>query len=514
MSVRRGLVSTYDKTGLAAFAEGLQRLGVALLASGGTARFLAEAGLEVTPLEELTGFAEMLGHRVVTLHPAVHAGILARRDLPEDLADLERHGLEPIDLVCVNLYPFEQTIAGLDVSWEEAIEKIDVGGPAMLRAAAKNHAHVVPVCRPDDYERVLAELRSSGDVSEATRRSLAAHAFATTAAYDGAITAWLGRDERFPVVLTPVFDRERGLAYGENPHQQAAYYAERGARTHLLARVEQLHGKELSYNNLNDLSAARLLARELGAQPACVIVKHANPCGVAVADTIEEAYASALAADPVSAYGGVVVLTRAVSAALGEALAEQFVEVLFAPGYDETAMEALVRKPGTRILNDLERREFAPDERDYKRVLGGLLVQDRATETDAREAMTVVCGSVDEALWADLLFAWTVVKHVTSNAIVLARDGQTLGIGAGQMSRVDAVRIAIEKAREQGHSLVDAVLASDAFFPFVDGPELALEAGITAVIQPGGSKRDDEVIAGVRAAGAAMVFTGRRHFRH
>jgi phosphoribosylaminoimidazolecarboxamide formyltransferase / IMP cyclohydrolase len=514
MSIRRALLSTYDKTGLAAFAEGLQRLGLQLLASGGTARFLADAGLEVIPLEELTGFGEMLGHRVVTLHPAVHGGILARRDMPEDLADLERHGLEPIDLVCVNLYPFEETIGGLDVSWEEAIEKIDVGGPAMLRAAAKNHAHVVPLCRPEDYEPVLAELRSSGDVSESTRRALAVHAFATTAAYDGAITGWLGRDNRFPVVFTPVLDRERELAYGENPHQHAAYYAERGARTHLLSRVQQLHGKELSYNNLNDLSAARLLARELEEQPACVIVKHANPCGVAVAETIEEAYAKALAGDPVSAYGGVVVLTRPVSAALGEALAQQFVEVLFAPGYDEVAVEALIRKPAMRILNDLERRAFVMEERDYKRVLGGLLVQDRDTEIDARESMTVACGSVDEALWPDLLFAWAVVRHVTSNAIVLARGGRTLGIGAGQMSRVDAVRIAIEKAREHGHALDGAVLASDAFFPFADGPEVALEAGVTAVIQPGGSKRDDEVVAAVREAGAAMVFTGRRHFRH
>jgi phosphoribosylaminoimidazolecarboxamide formyltransferase/IMP cyclohydrolase len=514
VSVRRALLSTYDKTGLAAFAGGLQRLGIALLASGGTARFLADAGLEVTPLEELTGFGEMLGHRVVTLHPAVHGGILARRDLPEDLADLERHGLEPIDLVCVNLYPFEETIGGLDVGWEEAIEKIDVGGPAMLRAAAKNHAHVVPVCRPADYEPVLAELRESGDVSEATRRRLAAHAFATTAAYDGAITGWLGRDERFPTIFTPVFDRAHELAYGENPHQAAAYYAERGARTHLLSRVEQLHGKALSYNNLNDLSAARLLARELEDEPACVIVKHANPCGVAVAETIEAAYAKALAADPVSAYGGVVVLTRAVSAALGEALAEQFVEVLFAPGYDEAAMEALVRKPGTRILNDLERRAFEPDERDYTRVLGGLLVQDRDTEPSERAELEVVCGEVGEDATRDLLFAWTVVKHVTSNAIVLARDGQTLGIGAGQMSRVDAVRIAVEKAREHGHDLAGAVLASDAFFPFADGPRLALDAGVSAVIQPGGSKRDEEVVSAVRDAGAAMVFTGRRHFRH
>jgi len=514
VTVRRALLSTYDKTGLVPFAEGLQQLGVELLASGGTAAVLAEAGLEVTALEELTGFAEMLGHRVVTLHPAVHGGILARRDLPEDLADLERHGLEPIDLVCVNLYPFEKTVGGLDVPWEEAIEKIDIGGPAMLRAAAKNHVHVVPVCRAEDYEPVLTELRASGDVSETTRRRLAAHAFATTAGYDGAITAWLGRDERFPLVFTPVFDRERELVYGENPHQRAAFYSERGARTHLLARVEQLHGKELSYNNLNDLSAARLLALALRDRPACVIVKHANPCGAAVADTIEEAYARALAGDPVSAYGGVVLVTEPVGAALGEALATQFVEVLFAPGYDEAALEALRQKPGTRVLADLERRAFVTAERDYRRVLGGLLVQDRDVEDDRCDEMKVVCGAVDDDAWADLLFAWTVVTHVTSNAVVLARDGMTLGIGAGQMSRVDAVRIAIEKAREHGHDLAGAALASDAFFPFADGPALALEAGVTAVIQPGGSKRDDEVIQAVGDAGAVMVFTGRRHFRH
>jgi phosphoribosylaminoimidazolecarboxamide formyltransferase/IMP cyclohydrolase len=514
MSVRRALLSTYDKTGLAPFATGLQRLGVELLASGGTATFLNESGVEVEPLEQLTGFAEMLGHRVVTLHPAVHGGILARRDMPEDLADLERHGLEPIDLVCVNLYPFERTIGGLDVAWEEAIEKIDVGGPAMLRAAAKNHVHVVPICSPDDYEPVLAEIRESGTVSEPTRLRLAAKAFSTTAAYDAAIAGWMGRHDAFPGVHTPVFDLDRGLAYGENPHQQAAYYSERGRRTHLLSRVEQRHGKELSFNNLNDLSAGRLLARELAVSPACVIVKHANPCGVAEAETIEDAYARALAADPVSAYGGVVVLTRPVTALLGEAIAQQFVEILFAPGYEDGALDALTKKPDTRILDDLERRAFVPTERDYRRVLGGMLVQDRDAQPDEREAMEVVAGAVGEDAWADLLFAWVVVKHVTSNAIVLARGGRTLGIGAGQMSRVDAVRIAIAKAQEHGHELAGAVMASDAFFPFADGPQLALDAGISAVIQPGGSKRDDEVIASVGAAGAAMVFTGRRHFRH
>jgi phosphoribosylaminoimidazolecarboxamide formyltransferase / IMP cyclohydrolase len=514
MSVRRALMSTYDKTGLAAFAEGLQRVGVSLVASGGTARFLTDAGLDVTPLEELTGFGEMLGHRVVTLHPAVHGGILARRDMPEDLADLERHGLEPIDLVCVNLYPFERTIGGLDVAWEEAIEKIDVGGPAMLRAAAKNHTHVVPLCAPEDYEPVLAELRETGDVSEESRRRLAVRAFATTAAYDAAIARWLGRHERFPQVLTPVFDLERRLAYGENPHQEAAYYTERGRRTHLLSRVEQRQGRELSYNNLNDLAAADALAGELAERPACVIVKHANPCGAATADTVEQAYADALASDPVSAYGGVVVLTRPVSPALAEALAGQFVEVLLAPGYEEGALETLGRKQATRVLDELERRSVATGELDLTRVQGGLLVQDPDTARDDRSGMEVACGTVAEERWQELLFAWTVVRHVTSNAIVLARGTRTLGVGAGQPSRVDAVRIAVEKAREHGHDLEGAVLASDAFFPFADGVELALAAGVTTVIQPGGSKRDDEVAAAVEAGGAAMVLTGRRHFRH
>ena len=511
--MRRALLSVYDKTGVAAFAEELRRLDFELLASGGTAKLLTEEGIPVIPLEELTGFAEMLGHRVVTLHPAVHGGILARRDVPQDAADLEAHGIEPIDLVCVNLYPFERTVGRLDVEWDEAIETIDIGGPALLRAAAKNHADVIPVCRPSDYDGILAELRAGGDVSVATRRELAMRTFATTAAYDSAVTSWLSRGLGFPETIVPVFDRELELAYGENPHQRAVFYAERGARTHLLARVEQLHGKPLSYNNLNDLSAARLLSLEFD-EPACVIVKHANPCGVGIAEQIEEAYDRALAADPVSAYGGVVVLNRPVSAALGERLKEQFVEVLFAPGYDAVAIEALVQKPGARILNDLERRGFDVSEWDLKRVLGGVLVQDRDSGPDSLDEMDVVCGDVASGTWDDLLFAWSVVKHTLSNAIVIARGGQTLGVGAGQMSRVDAVRIAVARAHELGHSLEGAVVASDAFFPFADGPAIALEAGVGAIIQPGGSKRDDEVVAAVRNAGAAMVFTNRRHFRH
>jgi phosphoribosylaminoimidazolecarboxamide formyltransferase/IMP cyclohydrolase len=383
----------------------------------------------------------------------------------------------------------------------------------MLRAAAKNFAHVATVCRPERYDEVLHELRAHNDLSLDSRRRLAAETFGLTAAYEAAIASWFSAPEAYPATFMPGFAKEHELAYGENPHQSAAYYSERGARMHLLSRVDQLHGRELSFNNLNDLSAARLVAREFEL-PACVIVKHANPCGVAVAGSVEQAYDRALAADPLSAYGGVIVLNRPVTETLGEQLAQQFVEVLFAPGFDPAALELLKNKPATRILEDRERRLSNPGERDYRRVLGGLLVQERDSEIDDRDTMDVVCGSPSEMAWGDLLFAWRVCKHVTSNAIVLAHDLQTIGIGAGQMSRVDAVRIALEKAREHGHQTAGAVLASDAFFPFADGPELALAAGVTGIIQPGGSKRDSEVIEAVERAGATLVLTHRRHFRH
>ena len=509
----RALISVYDKTGLVPFARGLADLGFELVASGGTATALEDANLAVTRVEDVTGFPEMLGGRVKTLHPRIHAGILARGKVASDLAALDEHGIERVDLVCVDLYPFEQIASRVGMDEPDVVEMIDIGGPSLLRAAAKNFTDVAVVSRPRDYDAVLAELRErKGSLSPETRRRLATTAFAVTAAYDSVISQWFQDDDELPETLVAAFDRSLDLVYGENPHQRAAYYAERGKRTHVLARVEQLAGKPLSYNNVNDLSAARLLSLELD-DPACVIVKHANPCGVAIGDTIEAAYGLALAADPVSAYGGVVVLNRAVSAALGEALRGQFVEVLFAPGFDEQAMEALAGK-SIRILNDTERRGLVETERDYKRVLGGLLVQDRDWGLAERARMDVVSGDVTPETWRDLEFACRVVKHVTSNAIVVAREGQTLGIGAGQMSRVDAVRLALDKARELGHDVRGAVLASDAFFPFADGPQLALDAGVTAIIQPGGSKRDDEVIEAVSAAGAAMVFTHRRQFRH
>jgi phosphoribosylaminoimidazolecarboxamide formyltransferase/IMP cyclohydrolase len=508
----RALISTYDKAGLDVFAKGLAELGWTLVASGGTATYLEELGLSVDRVEALTDFPEMLGGRVKTLHPRIHAGILARRDNAEDIATLADHGIEPFDLVCINLYPFEQIAAQKGVTEMQAVEMIDVGGPSMLRGAAKNFAHVAPVCRPERYGFVLDELRANGTLSLETRRELAAEAFATSAAYEVAIATWFSERETFPDTHIIALEKVLDLSYGENPHQRAAYYAERGARAHLLSRVEQVHGKALSFNNLNDLSAARMLAREF-ALPACVIVKHANPCGVGIGATLEEAYDKALASDPMSAYGGVVVLNREVDAQLGEKIAEQFVEVLFAPGYEEAALEALQRKQNVRILVDGERRRDV-DARHYKRVLGGLLVQDPDTDVEDREGWEAVAGTPTERQWGDLVFAWRVCKHVASNAIVLVKDLQTIGIGAGQMSRVDAVNIAVEKARAHGHDLRDAALASDAFFPFPDGPGIALAAGITAIVQPGGSRRDEDVIAAVEKAGATMVFTGRRHFRH
>ena len=509
----RALLSVYDKARLEDLARGLAELGFELVSSGGTAAHLAGHGIPVATVESVTGAPELLGGRVKTLHPRIHAGILARRDRDDDTAALAEQGIEPFDLVCVNLYPFTSVAGRRDTPESEIVEMIDVGGPSMLRAAAKNFAHVAVLTSPSQYALVLGELRSIGAVGAETRRRLAAEAFATSAAYEAAIAHWFGSNTAFPDQLTLTFTKVADLSYGENPHQRAAYYVEPTGRRHLLSRVEQLGGKELSYNNLADLEGARRVARELD-EPAAVIVKHANPCGVAVADTIDEAWERALAADPVSAFGCVAVLNRPVEAALGRRIAEHFVEVLFAPGYDDGALEALRSKKALRILADGERRSETPGERDFKRVLGGMLVQERDTDPPDRDAMRVVCGSVDDAQWPDLLFAWRVCRHVSSNAIVIAHDRQTIGIGAGQMSRVDAVRIAVEKARSLGHDLRGSVLASDAFFPFADGAQLALDAGVAAIVQPGGSRRDAEVVSAVDAAGAAMILTGRRHFRH
>jgi phosphoribosylaminoimidazolecarboxamide formyltransferase / IMP cyclohydrolase len=521
LRVRRALISVSDKTGVGDFARGLADSGIEILSTGGTAAALRQAGVEVTDVADFTGSPEILGGRVKTLHPRLHAALLARRDDPEHVATLEREGIEPIDLVCVNLYPFERTIADRDVDHDVAIENIDIGGPTMIRAGAKNHRSVAVVVKPESYDAVLAELEESGgEISEQTRHWLANEAFAQTARYDAAISRWFSASyEDFPEHLAVAYEKVLDLAYGENPHQRAALYAEVGNRSHVLSRVAKLHGRALSFNNVLDLDSARRLAADFSA-PACVIVKHNNPCGVAVGTDALDAYRKALACDPMSAFGGVIAFNRPAGKDLAEALHENFVEVLIAPGYEEVALDVLQQKEAIRILADEERRRQDPAERDLKRVRGGLLVQDRDGDPEPRELMEAVTKTEPtEAQWSDMQFAWTVVRHVRSNAIVLAKDGATLGIGAGQMSRVDSVRLAVEKCREARGDEADdlmagSAVASDAFFPFADGPEKAIEAGATAVIQPGGSKRDAEVIEACDAAGVAMVFTKRRHFRH
>ena len=519
--VRRALISVSDKTGVADFAKSLAGLGVEILSTGGTAAALREAGLEVTDVSEFTGQEEILGGRVKTLHPRLHAALLARRDEPEHMATLEREGIEPIDLVCVNLYPFEEAVAGHEVPAEVAIENIDIGGPTMIRAAAKNHEGVAVVVKPESYDAVCAELEETGgEVSASTRHWLANEAFAQTARYDAAISRWFSAEyEEFPEHLAIAYEKVLDLSYGENPHQRAALYSEAGIRSHVLSRVSKLHGRALSFNNVLDLDSARRLVEDFE-EPACVIVKHNNPCGVAVGDDALQAYEKALACDPVSAYGGVIALNRPIGVPLAEALHENFVEVLIAPGYEDGALDVLQQKEAIRILCGEERRAPDPVERDAKRVLGGLLIQDRDGDPEPRELMEVVTKTQPrEEQWRDMLFAWTVVRHVRSNAIVIAKDGATLGIGAGQMSRVDSVRLAVEKCRdargdEAGALLAGSAVASDAFFPFADGPQAAIEAGATSVIEPGGSKRDAEVIEACDAAGVAMVFTKHRHFRH
>jgi phosphoribosylaminoimidazolecarboxamide formyltransferase / IMP cyclohydrolase len=523
VQVRRALLTASDKRGLVDFARGLSELGVEIVSTGGTARVLADEGLATRSVENYTGYPEILDGRVKTLNPRIYAGLLAVRSSAEHAATLVEHSIEPIDLVCVNLYPFERTAALRGVSDQEVIENIDIGGPALIRAAAKNHAFAAVVVKPESYDAVLDELRESEcRLSETTRDALAAEAFAYTARYDAAIARWFAeRREEFPPLYLSAYEKVLDLPYGENPHQRAAYYSQAAARTDLLSMVSQVHGKELSFNNLLDLDSARRLTSEYEV-PAAAIVKHNNPCGCALGTTIEDAFDRALATDPVSAFGGVLCFNGRVELPLAEKLSAMFVELVFARGYDDDALEVLQRKPGVRILDDAERRQEPVTDPDIRRVRGGILMQDRDLDVELRDEMDVVTERrPDEREWGDLLFAWKVCKHVRSNAIVLARDLATAGIGAGQMSRVDSVRVAVDKARrsglsgEEGASVLDgAVLASDAFFPFADGPEAAIEAGVRALIQPGGSKRDAEVVAACDAAGVAMVFTARRHFRH
>ncbi len=518
--VQRALVSVSDKTGVVDFARALRDLDIEVLSTGGTAAALREAGIEVTEVSEFTGSPEILGGRVKTLHPRLHAALLARRDLADHMQTLAQEGIEPIDLVCVNLYPFEETVAVPGVTEAEAVENIDIGGPTMIRAAAKNHDAVAVVVTPESYDAVIAEMSDSGgDVSAETRHWLANEAFAQIAKYDASISRWFGlRYEVFPSHFTVSFEKLLDLSYGENPHQKAALYADTSIKENVLSGVGKLHGKDLSFNNVLDLDSARRLLEEFD-EPACVIVKHNNPCGVAVATSALEAYEKAFACDPLSAFGGVLVFNRRIDATLAERLSQQFVEVLLAPGFEEDALEILTRKETIRIL-DVEDIAYEPRERDLKRVRGGLLAQDADRIDETRETMTVPTeAQPPEEQWDDVLFAWKVCRHVRSNAIVFAKGGATVGIGAGQMSRVDSVRLAVEKAgaafsEKAPDMLRGSVVASDAFFPFADGPKGAIEAGASTVVQPGGSKRDDEVIAACDDAGVAMVFTGRRHFRH
>ncbi|GAC1317129.1 MAG: bifunctional phosphoribosylaminoimidazolecarboxamide formyltransferase/IMP cyclohydrolase [Thermoleophilaceae bacterium] len=511
--VRRALLTVSDKRGLVDFARGLAELGVEIVSTGGTARELEREGIAIRPIDDYTGFPEILDGRVKTLNPRIYAGLLAVRSKPEHVATLTDHEIEPIDLVCVNLYPFERTAARRGASDQEIIEQIDIGGPTLIRAAAKNNSFAAVVVTPESYDAVLEELRSSGArLSEQTREALAMDAFSYTARYDAAIARWFSeREDDFPALYPRVYEKVLDLAYGENPHQRAAYYAQAGARTHLLSMVSKLHGKELSFNNLLDLDSARRLVAEFEV-PAAVIVKHNNPCGCALAGSIGEAFERALATDPQSAYGGIFCFNRRVDRSLAEALHKIFVELVFAPGFDDDALEILQQKENVRILDDQERRDEPVGEHDTRRVRGGLLVQDRNEDIELREEMQVVTEhKPSEREWGEMLFAWKVCKHVRSNAIVLAKDLATAGIGAGQMSRVDSVRIAIDKARED---LSGSTLASDAFFPFADGPEIAIAAGVRAIIQPGGSKRDADVVAACDRAGISMVFASRRHFRH
>ena len=505
--IRRALVSVYDKSGLPDLARALSAAGVEIISTGSTAQAIREAGAEVSEIADVTGFPEIMDGRVKTLHPKVHGGILADRDRPGHVQALEEHGIAPIDLVVVNLYPFRDTVADPDVDTARAIEMIDIGGPTLVRAAAKNHAHVAVVTTPP-YDEIVAALEAGGTSLE-QRRALAAQAFAHTASYDADVRDWLTRAQPFPERLGPVYAKVQDLRYGENPHQAAAYYVERGAGWGL-GSAEQLGGKELSYNNLLDTDAAWSLVSDF-AEPCVAIIKHMNPAGVALAETLAQAYPRALDGDRTSAFGGIVAVNRELDADTAAQIAEVFTEVVIAPAFSERALELLGARKNLRLLRVA--RPEAPDrQRVLRTVSGGLLVQDADAAPEEPESWSVPTqAQPDEATLAELRFAWTVCKHVKSNAIVLTRDRSAVGVGAGQMSRVDSVRIAVDKSggRHQG-----AVLASDAFFPFRDGPDLALEAGVRALISPGGSVRDDEVVAACDERGVPMVFTGRRHFRH
>lgn len=515
---KQALLSVSDKTGVVEFARELAALGYHLLSTGGTAKLIAQAGIEVQEVADYTGFPEMLDGRVKTLNPKIHAGLLARRPDPEHMKALADHNIDPIDIVVVNLYPFEATIAKPDCTFEDAIENIDIGGPTMIRAAAKNHESVAVVVDPADYGRVVEELKANGEVSAKTRLDLAKKVFYHTARYDGMISNYLtslddnNAKKDFPESFSRQWVKVQDMRYGENPHQKAAFYREANVGKGLLASYKQLHGKALSYNNIADSDAAWEAVRQFD-EPACVIIKHANPCGIAVGADSAEAYAKAFKTDSKSAFGGILAFNTPVTGACAEMIAKQFAEVIMAPAFDAAALEILQKKPNLRLLT-IEMGTDANDF-DFKRVGGGLLVQTPDLQVVSAEQLRVVTEKQPTAEeLKDMLFAWKVAKFVKSNTIVFAKDGMTMGVGAGQMSRVDSARIASIKAEEAGLCLKGTAVASDAFFPFRDGLDVVIDAGATCVIQPGGSVRDDEVIAAANERGITMVFTGERHFRH
>ena len=520
-SPRRALISVFDKTGIVDFARALAARGIEIISTGGSARLLAQSGINVTEVGDYTGFPEMLDGRVKTLHPRLHAGILARRDVATHQQALTEHNIPPIDLVVVNLYPFEQTIAQPNCPLDAAIEQIDIGGPTLLRAAAKNYPSLTVVVDPTDYAPVLAQLQAHGEVDAAMRFRLAAKVFEHTARYDGAIADYLGRlgadgaRADFPRTFNLQLTHALRLRYGENPHQQAAFYVEHAPPPGSVATARQLQGKELSYNNIADTDAALECVKSFD-EAACVIVKHANPCGVAVADNILDAYRHAYITDSTSAFGGIIAFNRPLDAATAREIIErQFVEVIIAPVVEPQAKPILAGKQNVRVLECGTWATTPPAGLDFKRVVGGLLVQDRDDGmVRANELKVVTRRAPNERELRDLLFAWKVVKFVKSNAIVYCKEGRTIGVGAGQMSRVYSARIASIKATDAGLEVRGSVMASDAFFPFRDGLDQAAEVGVTAVIQPGGSLRDQEVIDAADQHGIAMVFTGMRHFRH
>ena len=520
--IRRALISVSQKIGLTTFARGLQEAGVRIYSTGGTRKFLSEGGVESTEVADYTGFPEMLDGRVKTLHPKIYGGILARRDMPEHIAALEAHDIRPFDLVVVNLYPFEQTVSRRDCSFAEAIEQIDIGGPSMIRAAAKNHDSVAVVTDPSQYADILQEILEQEGTSATTRRNLSLMAFRLTAGYDRAIVDYLAcheTEEDFPSQLVVELKKKATLRYGENPHQKAAIYIESSSTGSSLGSSLKIHGKELSYNNLLDLDSALLITLEF-AEPTAVIIKHNNPCGAATRESLREAFLCAYEGDPVSAFGCVLGFNRPVDRATAEALTEpgRFVEAIIAPEFSDVAVELLTSRPTWKAnvrlveVGNLNDAPDATDSWDYRRITGGMLIQSRDSLDDPRDEWQVVSKrKPNDKEIEDLQFCWKIVKHVKSNAIVLAKDLSIVGVGAGQMNRVESVDIAIRKA---GQRSLESVLASDAFFPFRDGPDRAANSRITAIIQPGGSRRDAESIAACNEHDIAMIFTGRRHFRH